>query len=117
MADPIAKELFNKLQVEHGLDPTVTAWLTAPGGLGAKTLDDLLCACTEDGVENLVKAAKPVNIFLATSRLRQAWRALKRARDDEDVVKRAITNPSMWMTCSQPQSSTISRHVIGPGIR
>ena len=30
-----------------------------------------------------------MNVFLATSRLRQAWRALKRARDDEDVVKRA----------------------------
>ena len=89
MADPVAKEIFAKLQAEHGLGETVTTWLTSPGGLGAKTLDDLLCSCTEDGVENLVKAAKPANLFLETSRLRQAWRALKRARDDEDVVKRA----------------------------
>ena len=89
MADTVAKELFAKLQVEHGLGSTVTAWLTSPGGLGAKTLDDLLYACTEDGVENLVNAAKPENLFLETSRLRQAYRALKRARDDEDIVKHA----------------------------
>ena len=67
--------------MEFDLDPTVTAWLTSPDGLAAKSFDDLLCACTEEGVENLVAAAKPGNVFLATSRLRQAWRSLKGACD------------------------------------
>ena len=63
--------------------------MTDPDGLAAKSLDDLLYACNEDGIDKLVEAAKPDNIILATSRLRQAWRSLKKARDEADVIKRA----------------------------
>ena len=57
--------------------------------MAAKKLDDLLYACNEDGIDKLVEAAKPSNLPLSGSRLRQAWRSPKRARDEEDVIKRA----------------------------
>lgn len=56
--------------------------------MAAKTLDDLLYACNEDGIDNFIDAAKPTNKLLSVSRLRQAWRSLKRARDSEDAIKR-----------------------------
>ena len=89
LADAQAVKLFEKLGSENGVDPKVTAWLTAPDGFNAKSLDDLLYACNEDGIENLIVAADPDNHLLATSRLRQAWRTLKRARDAEEMVTRA----------------------------
>ena len=88
MADQSAIDLFEKLRIEFDLD-TVTAWLTSPDGLAAKSLAYFLCPCTEEGVENVVQAAKPGNVFLATSRLRQAWRSLKRARDNDEVIIRS----------------------------
>ena len=36
-----------------------------------------------------MEAARPSNLILSASRLRQAWRSLKRARDEDDVIKRA----------------------------
>jgi hypothetical protein len=84
LADAQAVKLFEKLGSENGVDPKVTAWLTAPDGFNAKSLDDLLYACNEDGIENLIVAADPDNHLLATSRLRQAWRTLKRARRGGD---------------------------------
>ena len=86
LADAQAVKLSEKLGDEHGVDPKVTKWLTAPVGFNAKSLDDLLCACNEDGIENLIVAADPENQLLAGSRLRQAWRSLKRARDAEEMV-------------------------------
>ena len=80
LADPEAVKLFEKLGDEHGVDPKVTKWLTAPDGFNAKSLDDLLYACNEDGIDNLIDAADPKNKLLSGSRLRQAWRSLKRAR-------------------------------------
>ena len=77
MASETAINLFEELGVEFDLDPKVTEWLTSPKGLAAKSLEDFLCACTEEGVQSLVEAAGPANIFLATSRMRQAWRSLK----------------------------------------
>ena len=89
MADPTAVALFKELGADFEIDPTVTAWLTSPGGLAAKEFDDLLYACDKNGIDKLVEAAKPSNLLLSGSRLRQAWRSLKRARDEEDVIKRA----------------------------
>ena len=68
MAGQTPIEFFKKLEVEFELDPQVTARLTSPDGLAAKTLDDLLYACSGDGFEKLAKAAKPTNAFLAASR-------------------------------------------------
>ena len=102
MANPDAVRLFKELGAQFDFDPTVTTWLTAPSGLAAKKLDDLLYACNEDGIEKLVEAAKPSNFILSISRLRQVWRSLKKARDEEDVVKRAgqdTRSPWIWMTC------------------
>ena len=59
MASPNAIQLFSELGAQFDLDPKVTAWLTAPDGLAAKRLDDLLYACNEDGIDKLVEAAKP----------------------------------------------------------
>ena len=89
MANPEAVKIFKQLAEQFDIDQKVTSWLTAPNGLAAKNLDDLLYACNEDGIDKLVEAAKPTNIMLATSRLRQAWRSLKKARDEDDVIKRA----------------------------
>ena len=89
MANPEAVKVFKQLAEQFEIDPKVTSWLTAPDGLAAKNLDDLLYACNEDGIDKLVEAAKPTNIMLSTSRLRQAWRSLKKARDEDDVIKRA----------------------------
>ena len=80
MAHHTVIDLCKNLGDEFEIDPKVTAWLTSPDGLAAKTLDDLLYACSEDNVESLIDAAKPTNKLLAVSRLRQAWRSLKRAR-------------------------------------
>ena len=79
MADQIVIELFQRLGAEFDIDPVVTSWLTSPDGLAARALDDLLYACNEDGIENHIVAADPENQLLAGSRLRQAWRSLKRA--------------------------------------
>ena len=89
MANPDAVRLFKELAEQFELDPAATTWLTAPNGLAAKNLDDLLYACNEGGIDKLVEAAKPSNLILSISRLRQAWRSLKKARDEEDVIKRA----------------------------
>ena len=89
LADAQAVKLFEKLGNEHGVDPKVTKWLTAPDGFNAKSLDDLLYACNEDGIDQLIIAADPENQMLATSRLRQAYRSLKRARDAEELTTRA----------------------------
>ena len=88
MASAAAIDLFEKLRVEFDLDLKVTEWLTSPKGLAAKSLEDFLCACTEEGVQSLVEAAGPDNVFLATSRMRQAWRSLKRARDNDEAIIR-----------------------------
>ena len=89
MANPDAVRVFKELAEQFELDPAVTSWLTAADGLAAKNLDDLLYACNEDGIDKLVGAAKPTNLMLSTSRLRQAWRSLRKARDEDDVIKRA----------------------------
>ena len=89
MANPGSVKLFEELGAQFDLDPTVTTWLTSPGGLAATKLDDLLYACNEDGVDKLVEAAKPSNLILSIGRLRQVSRSLKKARDEEDVIKRA----------------------------
>ena len=89
MASATAVDLFEKLRAELDLDPKVTEWLTSPKGLAARTLEDFLRACTEEGVQSLVEAAGPDNIFLATSRMRQAWHSLKRARDNDEVIIRS----------------------------
>ena len=89
MANPEAVRIFTQFAEQFEIDQKVTSWLTDPDGLAAKNLDDLLYACNEDGIDKLVEAAKPDNIILATSRLRQAWRSLKKARDEADVIKRA----------------------------
>ena len=89
MANPDAVKVFKELAEQFELDPAVTTWLTAANGPAAKNLDDLLYACNEDGIDKLAGAAKPPNFILSTSRLRQAWRSLKKARDEEDVIKRA----------------------------
>ena len=57
MASPDAVQLFAELGSQFELDPKVTTWLTAPDGLAAKRLDDLLYACNEDGVDKLAEAA------------------------------------------------------------
>ena len=80
MAHQTVIDLLKNLGDEFEIDPKVTSWLTSPDGLAAKSIDDLLHACIEDGVENLIDAAKPTNKLLAVSRLRQAYRSLKRAR-------------------------------------
>ena len=89
MANPEAVKIFTQLAEQFEIDKKVTSWLTDPNGLAAKSLDDLLYACNEDGIDKLVEAAKPDNTMLATSRLRQAWRSLRKARDEADVIKRA----------------------------
>ena len=89
MANPDAVKVFKELADLFELDPAVTTWLTAANGLAAKNLEYLLYACNEDGIDKLVGTAKPPNLILSTSRLRQAWRSLKKARDEEDVIKRA----------------------------
>ena len=57
MADQTAVELFTKLGEKVDIDPNTTSWLTSPDGLAAKTFDDLLYACKEDGIDKLVEAA------------------------------------------------------------
>ena len=79
MAGPEAVKIFKRLAEQFELDPKVTSWLTAPDGLAAKNLDGLLYACNEDGIDRLVGLAKPSNLMLSTSRLRQAWRIGSRA--------------------------------------
>ena len=69
MADPEAVKVFKQLAEQFELDPKVTSWLTAPDGLAAKNLDDLLYACNEDGIDRLVSLAKPSNLMLSNQPL------------------------------------------------
>ena len=89
MAAEQVKEAFDKLALEHGLEDKVRQWLTAEDGLGAKSLDDFLhAASSEVEAKALAEAAGPDNPLLATSRLRQAWRSVRKARDEDEVIKK-----------------------------
>ena len=90
MAKPSVSELFEELATEFKLEPKLAEWLTAESGLAAKSLEDFAyAASSEDDVTRMVTAAKPDNPWLATSRLRQAWKSVKRSCDDEHVIRRS----------------------------
>jgi hypothetical protein len=90
MAKPSVSELFRELATEFKLEPKLAEWLTAESGLAAKSLEDFAyAASSEDDVTRMVTAAKPDNTWLATSRLRQAWKSVKRSCDDEHVIRRS----------------------------
>ena len=88
MANAETKKVFADVGAKFNLEDKVTTWLTSPEGLGAHTLDDFLYSCADDkDVRKLAQHAEPVNEQLAVSRLRQAWRSLKRSRDSAEDVK------------------------------
>ena len=83
----VRDEAFDKLKEEFQLDDKVRAWLTSDTGLAARNLGDFLhAASSEAEVKALVDASGAENKLLATSRLRQAWVSLKRARDQDEVI-------------------------------
>ena len=85
----VRDEAFDKLKEEFQLDDKVRAWLTSETGLAARNLGDFLhAASSEAEVKALVDASGADNKLLATSRLRQAWVSLKRARDQDEVIQR-----------------------------
>jgi len=90
MAQPSVTEQFGALAKQFQLEAKLVEWLTAESGLAAKSLDDFAhAASNEDEVARMVTAAKPDNPWLATSRLRQAWKSVERACDDEHVIRRS----------------------------
>ena len=87
--DPGVLKAFTELGEKFNLEPKVVTWLTSDKGLGARTLDDFLFSCDDPkDVKKLAREAEPENEFMAVSRLRQAWHALKRSRDAAEDVKR-----------------------------
>ena len=85
----MATALFDQLQADFGLEQSVRDWLTAPTGLSATSLDDFLyAASSEADLGAMATAAGATNKYLMTSRLRQAWLSLKRARDDAELIKK-----------------------------
>jgi hypothetical protein len=89
LAPAPAMQAFQTMGEEFGIEAKMITWLTSPTGLGAMFLDDFLhSASTEQEVGKLAELAKPDNVILTTSRLRQAWRSLKRTRDDDDIIKK-----------------------------
>ena len=82
-------EAFDQLKEQFDLEPKVREWLTSDTGLAARSLSDFLhAASSEAEVKALVDAAGAENKLLATSRLRQAWVSLKRARDQDEIIQR-----------------------------
>jgi hypothetical protein len=82
-------QTFAQLGEDFAIEEKMIQWLTSPTGLNADNLDDFLhSAATENDVGKLAELANADNVILTTSRLRQAWRSLKRTRDDEEVIKK-----------------------------
>ena len=88
MAATVASQ-FDELQVKFGIDAKTRAWLTAEEGLNASSIMDFLhAAASETDVQKMVEAAQADNVFLATSRLRQAWLSLRKAEEEVASIKR-----------------------------
>ena len=88
MAASVAAQ-FDELQSKFGIDDKTRAWLTAEEGLNASSVMDFLhAAASETDVQKMVEAAQADNVFLATSRLRQAWLSLRKAEEEVASIKR-----------------------------
>ena len=83
------QQIFDELAAKYKLDAKTRAWLTAADGLGAESLADFAhAAASESDLKAFVDAAGADNKFIATSRLRQAWLAVRKAEEDDAAIKR-----------------------------
>ena len=83
-------QTFQELAVQFGWEQEVVNWCVDAGGLAAATINDFIMAATSESdwasIVNLIPNIQ--NKLQQTSRLRQAWKALRDATDDQDKLKR-----------------------------
>jgi len=82
-------ELFTEIGEQYGWEPCVTKFMTSDKGLNAREITDftfLLDCDLQKITVNLGEECK--NPMQQNSRLRQAWDGLKKAKENEDVLKR-----------------------------
>ena len=95
MASAEVAKAFKEMATKFSIDPKVIDWMMDPAGLGATTLSDFLF-CVKDAGEisdltTTIMTAKGIDNaekWATTSRIRQAWTALKDATDQAGVVRK-----------------------------
>jgi len=83
------KEQFTEIGEQYGWEPSVIDFMTSDKGLNARELSDFTFLLDGDLLKitaNLGDGCK--NPLQQNSRLRQAWDGLKKAKENEDVLKR-----------------------------
>ena len=105
------RELFRKLADEYGWEKEVLDWCLKEEGLGARGIDDFEYAISNEAdVAALVQATGVANKFQQTSRVRQAWVALKKARSEAEAVeKRGLDEVDLDGLLPQPELDDIAK--------
>ena len=107
----MADAQFDKLQADFGLDDDVRKWLTASDGLGATCLDDFVfAAAVESDIGAMADAAQATNKLLMTSRLRQAWLSLKKAKEEQELLMKRGADESYRNRATVSVSRTFPQH-------
>ena len=110
MAVTPIQDMINK----YGIGAEVGRWITASDGLNAAGLDDFIfCMASESEASSIVDAAgvPTERKIQQTSRVRQAWSALRKARADAEKVKsRGLDDTDLDSLLTQPELDDIADH-------
>ena len=114
MASEAVAAEFRKMADKYKWDEAVSTWCLSTDGLGAQSMEDFI-HCVEDPekLSDIVKAAgiKEVgNAMRQSSRVRQAWVALKKAAAEmESVKRRGIDEADMDTMLPQTELDDMSK--------
>ena len=108
MASP--QEIFTELGRKYDWDEKVISWMTHADGLAAKNLDAFMYATTTEAeVAGIVEAIGVTNKFAQTSRIRQAWLALRKGKEEEASLKRKVADENdLDVLLPQPNLDSIA---------
>ena len=105
MAEAEVAEEFRKIGDKYGWEPSVVKWMIAAEGLAARSINDFIFSVSDEaGVSAIVEGITVNNRIQQVSRVRQAWRALRKAIEDAEVVKRqGELNTDLDKLLTQPE--------------
>ena len=108
MASP--QDIFTELGRKYDCDEKVISWMTHADGLAAKNLDAFIYAITTEAeVAGIVEATGVTNKFAQTSRIRQAWLALRKGKEEEASLKRKVADENdLDVLLPQPNVDSIA---------
>jgi len=106
MAAVAVEQAFKKMQQDYAISDVFIKWCLEPTGLGARSIEDFEFAMGAEGDAAALIAAAEVkdNVIQQTSRVRQAWAALRKASNEKEVIKkRGIEDTDMDAILPQPE--------------